>query len=162
VDAGDVYDFTGQAPFSAECWLQRTTTDENSSHDVLHKNKYIDWNNQHGWDVGVTAANDADPTKRAKAWAMRYNVAAVAPLYSTTTINAGPWCHIVTTYDGSTMRLYVNGALEGSVATAVSIVDTTEAFKLTEGSFDGAVDEVAIYGYALSGAQVGEHYAAGR
>jgi hypothetical protein len=33
VDAGDVYDFTGQAPFPAECWLQRTTTDENSSHE---------------------------------------------------------------------------------------------------------------------------------
>jgi hypothetical protein len=162
VDAGDAFDFTGLAPFSAECWLQRTTTDENSSHDVLHKNKYIDWNNQHGWDLGVTAANDADPSKRAKAWAMRYNGASVAPLYSTTTIDAGPWYHVVTTYDGTTMRLYVNGALEGSVATAMSIADSTEAFKVTEGSFDGAVDEVAIYGYALSGAQVGEHYTAGR
>jgi hypothetical protein len=83
---------------------------------------------------------------------------------STTATVAGTWYHFAVTYDGATMRMYVNGALEASTASALSIPNTTYPLRL--GSLDpaptnrfaGRLDEIAIYNVALSTAQVAEHY----
>lgn len=79
---------------------------------------------------------------------------------------AGVWSHVVTTWDGTTRKLYVNGVLVGSDA------PTLPNFQLSNcaigrtwpaGSefFDGQMRETAIYGSALSAAQVELHYVAG-
>jgi hypothetical protein len=77
------------------------------------------------------------------------------------------WYHVVGTYDGSYMRVYVDGAEENSVA-QTGAIDTTTA-KLILGSWDsvgfsldGDLSNCAIWNTALTSLQVREVYNEGR
>ncbi|MGE0066906.1 MAG: LamG domain-containing protein, partial [Solirubrobacterales bacterium] len=81
-------------------------------------------------------------------------------------IVAGQTYHVVGTYDGTTQRLYINGAQakSGSLSGAASV--TTNPLYVgswggTEEFFKGTIDEVAVYGSTLSAARVSAHYQAG-
>ena len=93
----------------------------------------------------------------------RLNQAASADTYR---INSGTsypadgttWMHVAATYDGTTMRIYVNGVEDGSVAGPASIV--TNALGLGIGAqpdgvsqLQGAMDDIRVYGRALSAAE---------
>ena len=90
-------------------------------------------------------------------------------LASTTTVAAATTYHVVGTYDGTMMRIYVNGVLEGTAARSGAVNDSTFGGVLAGGgwgtlpspAFHGRLDEVAIYGTALSTARVQAHYIAG-
>src|ERR1041385_4039347 len=70
------------------------------------------------------------------------------------------------TYDGSYLRLYVNGVEDGSLAVSGSLITTTQPL-LIGGSvpgpwnFPGRVDELALYNRALSSAEIKDIFAAG-
>jgi chitodextrinase len=69
------------------------------------------------------------------------------------------WTHLAETYDGSTLRLYVNGAEVASTAGAGSILTSTGDLRIGGNSiwgeyFDGRIDEVRIYDAALSAPQI--------
>jgi PKD repeat protein len=72
--------------------------------------------------------------------------------------------HAVGTYDADTLRLYVNGALVASRVVGPKTLDTTSRYLVT-GSVDTAagvwIDDLAVYGRALSTTQVAAHYQAG-
>jgi hypothetical protein len=72
--------------------------------------------------------------------------------------------HVVGTYDGAQMRLYVNGSLvAGPTTVSANIVLATAsiAYGDTASTYTSAtMDEVAIYNYALSSARVTAHYTA--
>jgi Concanavalin A-like lectin/glucanases superfamily len=87
---------------------------------------------------------------------------------STTAIVVGPFYHVVGTYDGSSVKLYVNGALEGQASAAVTIdYGTRPVFIATsgetvfDGKLNGIVDEASIYNRALDSLDVAALYAAG-
>jgi len=71
------------------------------------------------------------------------------------------WLHLACTYDGSTVKLYVDGLVEGS-AEADSIPLSQDANGLAIGNrsdandrpYHGKVDDVRVYNYALSQAEV--------
>jgi len=78
------------------------------------------------------------------------------------------WIHLVGTYDGANWRLYRNGVLVGTQASAVGAlpVDLGDWAIASTGNgwadpFAGSVDEVAVYDYALNTSQVLAHYKAG-
>ena len=88
----------------------------------------------------------------------------------TTALNDGARHHVAFTYDGSNIRLYVDGALEQTTAatgsldgTAILGIGSTYAGTGTWGPhrFIGVMDEVAYYGTTLSGTRIAAHYAAG-
>lgn len=89
-------------------------------------------------------------------WAVQKSVAL--------TLNA--WQHLAITYDGVNVRAYKNGVEIGSpVALASLHWETTGGIRIGSDDvnmylFDGSIDEVAIYNYALSPAQVLRHYQA--
>ncbi len=78
------------------------------------------------------------------------------------------WIHLVGTYDGANWRLYRNGTLLATQASAVGalVVNDGDWAVGSTGNgwadaYAGGVDEVAIYGTALTAAQIQGHYAAG-
>lgn len=74
-----------------------------------------------------------------------------------TSITDGVWTHVAVTYDGTNVRVYVNGVQAGS-ATARTLGSSTASFEiggahlLDSGNyyFPGSVDEVRVYNRALS------------
>ena len=69
------------------------------------------------------------------------------------------WSHLAGTYDGTTLRLYVNGALVTSQAVAGLIAPSTGALRIGGNSvwgqyFRGRMDEVRIYNRALSAPEI--------
>ena len=69
------------------------------------------------------------------------------------------WSHLAGSYDGTTLRMYVNGTLVGSKALSGSLVTSTGALRIGGNSvwgeyFSGLVDEVRVYNRALSAAEI--------
>jgi hypothetical protein len=69
------------------------------------------------------------------------------------------WTHVAVTYDGTTLRVFINGTQAGSAAVAGSIAASTGALRIGGNSvwgeyFNGLIDEVRIYNRALSAAEI--------
>ena len=74
---------------------------------------------------------------------------------TTTAWAANQWYHVAATYDGVTMRLYINGILEGSTPSVFLPNNTASPLQFggntTQGYwFPGALDDVRLYGNPLS------------
>lgn len=85
-------------------------------------------------------------------------------LYSTTTPQQDVWYHIAVTYDGSQMKLYVNGVLENSRNKSGNIYTYQSDFVLTVASwaasnygrsFVGQIDELSIWNVAKTEEEIG-------
>ena len=83
---------------------------------------------------------------------------------SVRTIPAKTWVHVASTYDGSTLRVYINGVLDTTLAVtgrtcsnaeplAIGAKNKTSA-GLIEAYFDGRIDDFRIYSRALSAAEI--------
>jgi hypothetical protein len=82
-----------------------------------------------------------------------------SPLYGTAALPVNAWSHLAATYDGTTLRLYVNGVQVASRPQTGPIA--TSAGALTIGGdvlygqhFAGRIDEVRIYDTALSASEI--------
>ncbi|MCG2690991.1 hypothetical protein L6249_02920, partial [Candidatus Parcubacteria bacterium] len=83
----------------------------------------------------------------------------------TTAATAGlnQWSHIASTYDGNQIKVYINGVEGCSFSYAGSINSGNSALQFGAYSasselFKGMIDEVRIYGRALSLAEIQDHY----
>ncbi len=77
----------------------------------------------------------------------------------TTLLPLNTWSHLAATYDGTTIRLYVNGAQVGQQAQTGPIATSTGALRVGGTTiwsewFAGRIDEVRVYNRALTVAQV--------
>lgn len=88
---------------------------------------------------------------------------AIAP----TAVTIGSWEHWAGTYDGTTIRLYRNGAEVASSVQSVALPATGGGeWRIgkrwdSDQTLDGRLDEAAIYDRALTAAEISEHYRAG-
>lgn len=78
---------------------------------------------------------------------------------SSLNVNYGEWAHIVGVYDGSVVRIYVNGVSQGNAVQNGNILNYNQPLYIgahgLPGEFcKGVIDEVRIYSQALSAAQV--------
>jgi hypothetical protein len=79
-------------------------------------------------------------------------------------LTTGTTYHLVGTFDGAILRIYVNGVEQGSAAHTGAVDDTTNPLQIslsTSSGWDGRLDEVAVYGQALNATQVQAHYSQG-
>lgn len=79
--------------------------------------------------------------------------------HGTARISLNAWSYLTATYDGATLRLYVNAVQVGSRATTGALLTSTGALRIGGNSiwgefFQGQIDEVRIYNRALSLAEV--------
>lgn len=79
-------------------------------------------------------------------------------LASQQTVNAGEWHHAAVSYDGNLLTLYLNG--EQATAPVARNMESSDgqmligAHKALDRLFDGSIDEVVIYGEALSASEI--------
>lgn len=80
-------------------------------------------------------------------------------LSGTTALTPNTWTHVAGTYNGTTMTVYVNGLPDGSRATSIAIPANSLPLRIgiaSDGSssFAGSIDEVEVFGRALSESEI--------
>jgi hypothetical protein len=73
--------------------------------------------------------------------------------FGTSTIPSGQWTHIAGTWDGTTLRAYVNGTQEGTASLSGTLIASTQPLRVgwaPGAGFTGRLDEVRLYGRAIS------------
>ena len=145
------------SPFSVEFWAQPT----NSDNDDAPVSNRVASGNRSGWVFFQRAA--------ATGWNFRMYNGVGSGLGWDLTGGAAPlnaWSHVVATWDGSSAKLFVNGALADNTndpaATGVYNASGSAVFTIastdTGSPYAGSVDEVAFYGSALTPAQILNHF----
>jgi hypothetical protein len=159
-------DGTNVAPFSAEIWVQATKQPsgyEVPLDDSCNFSQPPPWNNSAGWNFYQTPGPGSTWS-----FSIRPNPGLV---FGGPAVTVGKWTHLVLSYDGTNAILYVNGvaAITHGVPQYLANPGTGSGSDMLVGEgpntgqipYDGYVDEIAIYNYALSMAQVTNHYAIG-
>ena len=144
-------------PFSVEFWARPTASDND---DAPVSNR-ISSGNRSGWVFFQRAADQG--------WNFRmYNGVGSGLGWDLTggTSTLNDWSHVVATWNGSAAQLYVNGALADAsndpAATgaynASSAANFVVAMTDSGSPYTGSVDEAALYGSALTPAQILNHF----
>ena len=79
--------------------------------------------------------------------------------YGGAQLTTNTWTHLAMSYDGTTLKIYVNGALVNSTVQSGTIVTSTNSLQIGGDNlygqyFTGLIDEVRIYNIALTQAQI--------
>ena len=86
--------------------------------------------------------------------------------YSTTDVNNNQWNHGVATYDGSNVRIYVNGVLESTTARSGSFTPGQKRIGSNQAGtseyFDGHIGVVNMYNTVLTDGEIKQNYRAKR
>ncbi len=148
------FEFSGTAPFSLEAWFKHTP-DANFRRIFSIEDPAI------GKGIQVAASNLGGGSLDF----LRGNSSTTSDL-GVTGLSPGVFHQVVATYDGTNMRLYVDTAeVPGSPLPSSLSILTGKTFRLGAyptgaAAFNGALDEPAVYNYALTPTQIAAHYAA--
>lgn len=149
---GDVFDFPGTTSFTIEAWVKpRLTTSGlmpiwlkmGSPRPAPGTILYVDQS------VGTVAF---------ERWV---SGSAVCVAKLDTTLPTTAFTHIVVTNDNGTVTLYIDGEERVQSGHGPGVADNAESARWGE-SFDGTLDELAIYAKALGAARVKAHFDAAK
>lgn len=150
--------FAPTAPMSIELWVYRTSTA--SPQHVLGKRSSC-FGETFNYQLGLDDSSGLCFAANGGQQACTGGDVGALPL------NA--WAHVAATSDGTTLRLYVDGALRASAAGLIGPPDGAELRLGTSGTchqygqgFGGRLDEAAVHARVLSGPEVAAIHAAGR
>lgn len=123
---------SGSGDFTIEAWVYANATPV--SRDIM--------GNAHSNDNNATwrLATDASAKLRFTGWTTNW-------LTSTNALVAGQWNHVAISRIGTTTRMFLNGALEASTTTAITLTGSTSALWIgydTVGFWNGYIDDVRI------------------
>ena len=146
--------FDHTKPFSITCWIMPASREKmkrESTYELI-SNTLGDYGPGirilYQWNQPVAATGSGQRGKRD-------SVSAKASTYP---VNRNEWSHLAMTYDGKSIKLYVNGACAGSKECTISKGrDWFFAGSYNGGyaySFTGAISEIKFYNQELTAAQV--------
>jgi hypothetical protein len=143
VEVPDDAAFAMTAAITVEAWVRTTSSTE----------QHITTKNGDAWVLAVNGNNGGSGLA-----SFYLNGVSAAWLYGTTNVSDGKWHHIAATWDGALVSLYVDGALENSVAAAGSITTGVSPVLIGAGSgafyLNGSVDELRIWDVARTATEV--------
>lgn len=145
------FDTLNTASFSIEAWVKFDAVTASFKRIIGHEDA------SNGWHLGVHSTDGIFFNRRAGGTGHN----ATYPAGATT----GVTFHVVGTYDGSNMRLYVDKVLRDTEAVTdnmAAVGNTVRTGPFTgSAQVDGTADEIAFYTSALSLARIEAHYDAG-
>jgi hypothetical protein len=158
-------DITGA--LTLEAWVKKNATQVSSGNNEGIIGKFLGTGNQRSYALAVTNTTHTLQFIVNTTGASTGNVVYTPAGY--TLPAGGDWVHIVGVFEPNTsMTVYVNGAVVGTpLTTGVPAAVFSGSADLwigrqfstaTNVSFEGLIDEVAIYNTALSAEQVAAHY----
>ncbi len=154
--AGDVFDFSGQSPYSLEAWIRYERPSNNVTfYDIFTKRDDV--------DIGYALYVRDEPPLLTAQWEHNLNPGGRG---SSAVVKANVWTHLVVTYEAASwigVKLYVDGVLsmQGDYDDHKDGPATSSELVLAAG-FVGTVDEMAIYEHALTEERVKLHAALGK
>jgi hypothetical protein len=152
---GDAFDFAGARKFSLETWVKASSTDIYARR-ILSK-ELSNAAGLQGWFLASLNTR----LQFTRLLNGNYESVSGPPLQANTRT------HLVITFDGTTLRMYINGTLIASSPSSQGMLDTSAAFTIGAkagggGGFDGTIDEPSVYdNTVLTPAQIDTHYRAG-
>ena len=154
--ASGVLDFADGADFSLTGWFNRDTF--TADHTIVAKK--TDQATNAGYVVWIDASTDT----------VNFEISDGADTYeadSTTTFTSTGWHHFTAVWDDNRgASVYIDGGLNGNTETSTSSIgdlSNANAFRIGAESdagvpFDGKLDDIRIYGYALSADEIKKLY----
>ncbi|MDB4995309.1 MAG: Autotransporter adhesin [Myxococcaceae bacterium] len=157
---GDFFDFVGNAPFSIEVWARPAFAD--AQYRRLLAKESVPASTRDGYGLELTRQG-ALPANEASIGFSRYVAGAEDRVSTVITIVPETYHHIVVTYDGALIKLWVDGAVRDSMESLKPAKDTLNAFALggeqAASLYQGHLDEVAVYDHVLPDNRVVAHWA---
>ena len=144
------------ASISVSFWLKST-----QASDYIHivSNCLVGGSNYYGYYVGMMTDNIR--------FQLFYGDTTSSPLDGTRVINDGVWHYITATFDGTTQKLFVDGTLDNSRASAAISYGGAAApgfgayIAGDSNKYSGSLDDVAIFSRALTSDEIYSLYKTG-
>lgn len=165
VTVGTQLSFIHTAPFSVEAWIYPTLL--NGEYRGVLSSESTSTSPRYGYLIYLDS-----PDASVLSGFERWGGASSNPTAALGTITTGAWFHLVGTFDSvqsPAMVYYVNGAVLASEAHPSVDIPQTDTFVIgalnggagTPSTFQGSIDEVAVYDHALDPKCVQAHYKLG-
>ena len=149
------FTFPNREPFTIEFWAYPVEA-RASGYQALVSKEDLSPSPDAGWSIHIDNTN--------KRWGFtRYDTSSYRWATSANnSVTLYQWTYVVATYDGTNIRLYINGSLVSTQNAAFTAQTTTRAVNVGRESggayFNGNIDELAFYSRALAGSEILEHY----
>jgi len=144
----DAYALQLKTGMTLEAWIKPSTVDE-SVREVIYKGDQT----AAGYYLAATSRNASKPVS-----GVRIGEGEVQT-QGRSRLPKNSWTHLAATYDGETLRFYVNGREKSAQAQPGGLATTAGDLEIGGNSlagsyFRGLIDEVRIYNHALSAAEI--------
>jgi hypothetical protein len=152
--SGSLLDNLTNQPISFSAWIK--TSGSNSYYPIISKYEYIDSTHSKGFNFYLASGGQLRMS-------LYPNSSPYGDLQAGPDLRDNTWHHVAAVYNGSNITLYIDGKSVGSTAYSGGFVNTTNPAylgRLNNGStyFQGNLDEIKIYNFALSTSQVQQQY----
>jgi hypothetical protein len=120
------------------------------------------------WQVIIAKGDTSWRLSRDQGDNLHFACTGLAPewLHGKAQVNDGQWHHVAGVWDGTSIYLYVDGQLDASLPTIGRLKGNDEPVRIGDNSeeperkWNGAIADVRVYSYALSGDEITQIFAA--
>ncbi len=151
VNIGNTIDLSGNKPMSLSAWIYPTATPGVNGAGIISK---YDRGNAGEWRLFLNSSRQIQMLRECGGFG----------IVSTTAVTLNTWTHVEGSYDGTNLRIYLNGVLDKTTADSCSVSSTAIEVIIGAGDngsgvedvFTGSIDDVRMYSYGRTASQITE------